>query len=94
MISPTILSCLNSSLKTIQENEILELNSESEKFGLVLNQEDSEEIIKSRRHTLQSYGRIDLDINVTKQLIESLYTYQYTDKDDYIELAMLGKFVF
>ena len=86
MISPIILSSLNSNLETIQKNEILKINSESEQYGLSLNQEDVEEIIKSRNHTLQSYGRIDLNINVTKQLIEGLYTSQYTDKDDYVEL--------
>lgn len=86
MISPIILSSLNSNLKTIQKNEILKINSESEQYGLSLSQEDVEEIIKSRNHTLRSYGRIDLNINATKQLIENLYTSQYTDKDDYVEL--------
>lgn len=86
MISPIILSSLNSNLKTIQKNEILKINSESEQYALSLSQEDVEEIIKARNYTLQSYGRIDLNINVTKQLIEILYKSQYTDKDDYVEL--------
>jgi hypothetical protein len=86
MTSSIILSSLNSSLNTIQKNEILQMNSESEQYGLSLSQDDVEEIIKSRNHTLQSYGRIDLNINVTKQLIENLYISQYADKDDYVEL--------
>lgn len=86
MSSSIILSSLNSSLNTIQKNEILQMNSESEQYGLSLSQDDIEEIIKSRNHTLQSYGRIDLNINATKQLIENLYISQYTDKDDYVEL--------
>ncbi len=52
---------------------------------LALKQEDIKEIIKSRNNTLKSYGRIELDINVTKRIIKNLYTSQYTDKDDYVE---------
>lgn len=86
MISPIILNSLNSSLQTIQENEILELNEKSQTYGLSLKQEDVKEIIKSRNNTLKSYGRIELDINVTKMIIENLYISQYTDKDDYVDL--------
>lgn len=85
MISPIILNSLNSNLQITQEHEILELNKKSQIYGLALKQEDIKEIIKSRNNTLKSYGRIELDINVTKKIIENLYTSQYTDKDDYVE---------
>lgn len=85
MISPIILNSLNSNLQITQEHEILELNKKSQIYGLALKQEDTKEIIKSRNNTLKSYGRIELDINVTKRIIENLYTSQYTDKDDYVE---------
>lgn len=85
MISPIILNSLNSNLQITQEHEILELNKKSQIYGLALKQEDIKEIIKSRNNTLKSYGRIELDINVTKRIIENLYTSQYTDKDDYVE---------
>ncbi|WP_286317023.1 DUF6323 family protein [Romboutsia ilealis] len=86
MISPIILSSLNLSLETVQKNEILSLNNRSEEYGLYLTPQDVDNIIESRNHTLKSYGRIEIDINVTKQLIENLYTSQYTDKDEYVEL--------
>ncbi len=85
MISPIILNSLNSNLQITQEHEILELNKKSQIYGLALKQEDIKEIIKSRNNTLKSYGRIELDINVTKRIIKNLYTSQYTDKDDYVE---------
>ncbi|QJA08644.1 hypothetical protein HF520_06685 [Romboutsia sp. CE17] len=86
MISPIILKSLNSSLQIMQESEILELNEKSQIYGLTLNKEDVQEIINSRNNTLKNYGRIELDINVTKRIIENLYKSQYTDKDDYVEV--------
>ena len=86
MISPIILKSLNSSLQIMQESEILELNEKSQIYGLTLNKEDFQEIINSRNNTLKNYGRIELDINVTKRIIENLYKSQYTDKDDYVEV--------
>lgn len=77
---------MNLKLHYMQKNEILNLNNESQSYGLVLSKEDVDEIINSRNDTLKYYGRIELDIDVTKKIIENLYTSQYTDKDDYVEL--------
>ena len=84
MISPIILKSLNSNLQITQENEILDLNEKSQVYGLTLNKEDVKEIINSRDNTLKNYGRIELDIGITKMIIENLYKSQYTDKDDYV----------
>ena len=86
MISPIILSSMNLKLHYVQKNEILNLNNESQSYGLVLSKEDVDEIINSRNDTLKYYERIELDIDVTKKIIENLYTSQYTYKDDYVEL--------
>ena len=84
MISQIILKSLNLNLQTTQENEILDLNEKSQIYGLTLNKEDVKEIINSRDNTLKNYGRIELDIGITKMIIENLYKSQYTDKDDYV----------
>ena len=84
MISQIILKSLNSNLQITQENEILDLNEKSQIYGLTLNKEDVKEIINSRDNTLKNYGRIELDISITKMIIENLYKSQYTDKDDYV----------
>ena len=84
MISPIILKSLNSNLQITQENEILNLNEKSQMYGLTLNKEDVKEIINWRDNTLKSYGRIELNISITKMIIENLYKSQYTDKDDYV----------
>ena len=84
MISQIILKSLNLNLQITQENEILDLNEKSQIYGLTLNKEDVKEIINSRDNTLKNYGRIELDIGITKMIIENLYKSQYTDKDDYV----------
>ncbi|MDB0438676.1 hypothetical protein C4R89_03860 [Clostridioides difficile] len=85
MISPIILSSMHQNLKEIEKNELLETNKESKYYGLVLSKADVKDIITSRNDTLKGYGRIELDIKVTKQLIENIYTSQFTNMDDYLE---------
>lgn len=85
MISPIILSSMHQNLKEIERNELLETNKESKYYGLVLSKEDVKDIITSRNDTLKGYERIELDIKVTKQLIENIYTSQFTNMDDYLE---------
>ncbi|MDX5698507.1 DUF6323 family protein [Clostridioides difficile] len=85
MISPIILSSINRNLKEIERNELLETNIESGDYGLTLSESDVKDIINSRDNTLKGYGRIELDIKVTKQLIENIYTSQYTNVDNYLE---------
>lgn len=81
-----ILSSLNNSMINIQKNEILNLNERSQEYGLILTPDDVDNIVKSRNHTLNSYGRIDLNMDVTKEIMEILYKSKFTDKDDYVEM--------
>ncbi|MBY2475693.1 DUF6323 family protein [Clostridioides difficile] len=85
MISPIILSSMHQGLKEIERNELLDTNRESKAYGLTLSESDVKDIITSRNYTLKGYGRIELDIKVTKQLIKNIYTSQFTNMDDYLE---------
>lgn len=81
-----ILSSIQNEYITVAKNELLKINEKSSADGLILTEEDVEEIIKSREYSLKTYGRIDLNMDVTKKLINKIYTSQYTDKDDYVEI--------
>ena len=81
-----ILSFLNNNNLIAIKNQILEINDKSVDYGLVLSPKDVEEVIKSRKDSLKTYGRIDLNMDITEKIMEILYTSQYTDKDDYPEL--------
>ncbi|WP_227450421.1 DUF6323 family protein [Clostridioides sp. ES-S-0108-01] len=85
LIEVVILSSINRNLREIERNELLETNIESRYYGLTLSESDVKDIITSRNDTLKGYGRIELDIKVTKQLIENIYTSQFTNMDDYLE---------
>ena len=86
-----ILSFLNNNNLIAIKNQILEINDKSVDYGLVLSPKDVEEVIKSRKDSLKTYGRIDLNMDITKKIMEILYTSQYTDKDDYLEFSENGK---
>lgn len=81
-----ILSSIQNEYITVAKNELLKINEKSSAYGLILTEEDVEEIIKSREYSLKTYVRIDLNMDVTKKLINKIYTSQYTDKDDYVEI--------
>ncbi|KHS57761.1 MAG: DUF6323 family protein [Terrisporobacter othiniensis] len=81
-----ILSSLQDKSMNIVKNEILKINEESSVYGLILTSENVEEIIKSRGYSLKTYGRIDLNMDATKKIINKIYISQYTDKDDYVEI--------
>lgn len=85
MISSIILSSMHRGLKEIERNELLETNEESKEYGLTLSESDVKDIITSRNYTLKGYGRIELDIKTTKQLIENIYKSQFTNINDYLE---------
>lgn len=85
MISPIILSSIHQGLKEIERNELLETNEKSREYGLALSESDVKDIITSRNYTLKGYGRIELDIKTTKQLIENIYKSQFTNINDYLE---------
>lgn len=86
MTKNIILSSLQDKSMNIVKNEILKINEESSVYGLILTSENVEEIIKSRGYSLKTYGRIDLNMDATKKIINKIYISQYTDKDDYAEI--------
>ncbi len=86
MTKNIILSSLQDKSMNIAKNEILKINEESSVYGLILTSENVEEIIKSRGYSLKTYGRIDLNMDSTKKIINKIYISQYTDKDDYVEI--------
>lgn len=86
MTKNIILSSIQNKSIIVAKNKLLKINDESSAYGLILTPQDVEEIIKSRGYSLKNYGRIDLNMDVTKKLINKIYTSQYTDKDDYVEI--------
>jgi hypothetical protein len=83
MSSPFVLDYLGRVPEHVQLQEILHMNDESEKYGLILTAEDAHEIIDARVLALQNYGRVELDLGATRQLISSFCSSPSISQEDY-----------
>lgn len=81
---PSILNSMGSVMKELQANEILKTNEETRKYGLTLTAEEAAEVVEVRNHLLQSYGRVELDMEATKKLINCFSTSPFINQEDYL----------
>ncbi|MTI71828.1 MAG: hypothetical protein FH751_16385 [Firmicutes bacterium] len=81
----TIRNMLNSKVlrKSLIE-EVLKSNEKIKKYGLLLTVEDVNKIMETRNRALQSYGRIELEIKVTKMMIEEFSDSCYIDNENFV----------
>lgn len=79
----TNLFSLKTGAEIIQINEILNTNKKSEKYGLKISKEDAQEIIKARNNILKTYGRVELDLELTKKLIYCFCTSPFIHQENY-----------
>jgi hypothetical protein len=87
MLLPAVFNPMGMMSIESQINEILKTNEESQKYGLVLTAENAREVIEVRNRTLQNYGRVELDIDVTRSIIECLCASPFINKDIYITVV-------
>jgi hypothetical protein len=64
--------------------EILELNEKTKEFGLILTPDEIKNMMVARNKVLRDYGRVELGIEVTKELIEVFCTSLYIHDDNYV----------
>jgi len=65
--------------------ELLELNEKTQAYGLTLSPKDIELIMASRTQVLYSYGRVELSIEVTKELIEAFSSSAFVQQENYTD---------
>lgn len=83
MFWPIIFDSMNKVLEEIQINEILEINEESKKYGLILTAEEATEIMEGRNRVLKSCGRVELGIEVTKIIIQKFSNSSFINQEEY-----------
>ncbi|MBB6218567.1 hypothetical protein HNQ80_004741 [Anaerosolibacter carboniphilus] len=66
-------------------HEIMLTNEVSEIFGLYLSPQDSREIIITRNTILKEYGRVEVDIEITRKIIMQFCSSPYLQQADYME---------
>lgn len=85
---PTIFDSLSTFLQENLHNQILEMNTESAQYGLTLTATDAQELIEARHEVLQSFGRVELDIEVIRKLILSFCTSPFITQEDYATILL------
>ena len=83
MSLPSIFNSMDVVLKEIQIDQILQTNSESAKYGLMLTADEAAEIIEVRNQLLKNYGRVELDIEAAKKLILNFSTSPFMNQEDF-----------
>jgi len=63
--------------------ELVELNEKTKERGLVLKPDDIERLLAVRDQVLRHYGRLELGIEATKEMIEAFSESPYICQDDY-----------
>lgn len=73
------------SLSTQEQHmiELLELNEKTKRFGLTLVPDDIKQLMAARNQVLRHYGRLELGIKVTKEIIEVFSESPYINQENY-----------
>lgn len=88
MALPNLFQSMNLALRDVQINELLQTNKDSEKYGLTITANDAKEIIEVRDDLLHGYGRIELEIEVNKKLIQNFCTSPFVNQENYISTLL------
>lgn len=83
MSLPSILN--GSSLKEAYAYELIKSNKKIQERGLALSPLKIQKILESRSNVLQNYGRIELDIKVTKIIVEEISSSVYINSDNFVD---------
>ncbi len=86
MFLPRIFNEIGISVQRKRLNELLALNEKTKEFGLVLTPDEIKDMIKARNKVLRDIGRVELGIDVTRELIEVFSTSSFIDKDNYVSM--------
>ncbi|UWP59463.1 DUF6323 family protein [Ruminococcus gauvreauii] len=68
-----------------QLTKVLEANQYTERFGLVLSQEDAQLLVRERSEVLRAEKRVEFGEGILPQLIFVFCDSQYIDQNNYVE---------
>lgn len=83
MFLPRLLSSMDSPMRKKFMIELLETNQKTKQYGLALTPTEINSMMAVRNQALHNYGRVELGIEVTKQLIDVFCTSAYINNDNY-----------
>lgn len=77
----SLVSCNNEAIK----NNIMVLNDKTKEFGLMLTEEQIENLIDTRKYALSDNSLLELGSSILEDIILEFYTSPYISKVDYDE---------
>lgn len=86
MFLPLVLNNTNTLLSEKYAAELLQLNNITIQKGLIMTKEEATNVIYVRNTVLNNYGRVDLGIDATKEIIEKFFESSFISKENYIEV--------
>lgn len=84
MFLSRIFNSLHVSMQEQYVSELLELNEKTKQYDLALTLQDVQLLMAARSQILYSYGRVELSIEVTKELNERRFAsgFAHESRDD------------
>jgi hypothetical protein len=83
MFLSRIFNSINISIQEKVVSELLELNQKTREYGLILTPDQVQNMMAVRNKVLHDYGRVELGIEVTKELIEVFCASPYINDENY-----------
>ena len=68
-----------------QLDKVMETNQVTERFGLVLSEQDAKLVVEERSHTLKEQKRVEFGAGITEKLIYEFCDSAYINQNNYVE---------
>ncbi|MGN1181218.1 MAG: DUF6323 family protein [Suilimivivens sp.] len=68
-----------------QIQKVMEMNRQTERFGLVLTQEEAKLLVENRNHVLKEQQRVEFGEGILPKLIFAFCDSAYIDQENYVE---------
>ncbi len=68
------------------QDKLLQCNQYTQRFGLVLNEEDSAMLLAERKESLKTHGRVEFSESILPALIMAFCDSAYIYQDNYLEM--------
>jgi len=78
-----IYPSVGGNIEKLTLGEVLNTNLESQKYGLILNAVEAQELIETRNRVIRSHGRVELSIGVVNSIVSTFCSSSYINQDDY-----------
>ncbi len=78
-----IYASIGGDLEQLTMVEVLRINEESQKYGLVLTAAEANVLIESRNRAIRNHGRVELGIEVVKKIIAAFCSSPFINLDEY-----------